>query len=149
MLKPKMNVTKKFSANLHEKHDSAAKHKAIAYFSKNYGLNLKENEDRFGPDLKAFNGEEFIGYVECEQKNNWDKDKFPFKDVQIPARKAKFLVEVAIIFFMLNKDGSKALHIDGVDVAESSTAEVPNVHVEKGEQFYKVSIDKAVFVDVI
>ena len=139
---------KRFSKELFDENDQLAKSAAIKHFTKE-GFTVQVNPDRYAADLMLFKNGKFVQFVECEVKRVWKDDEFPYANVQFPKRKEKYVKEDPITFFMINNKGSRALLVKGVDMICSILKEVPNKYVFKGEEFFQVSLDKVVFVDLI
>jgi len=78
---------KKFSKELFEKYDEAAREVAKDWLTEE-GWAVRDNPDKYGTDLKAT--KEGIHFdIEVEVRASWTGD-FPFDTLNIPARKAKF-----------------------------------------------------------
>jgi len=146
-----MGVHKRFDKKLFEENDKKAKGIAIKYY-KDLGYNIEENSKRYGPDLLLHDKDnKFIGYVECEKKNVWKEYEFPYDSVQFPERKKKYVLtnqDCIVTFFMVNKECSRALIVDGNDLINSPLEEVSNKYIRKGEYFFKVDLKKVEFVDI-
>jgi hypothetical protein len=142
---------KKFSNSLYNENDSPARAAVIDYIS-SAGLMVKDNPDKYGPDLIVHKG---LGtkshYVEVEVKRVWssDSDEFPWATVQIPARKKKFLdVGLPIEFFILRSDLRMAIVIPDFVLGASPLVEVKNKYIPAGEMFYQVDISQCDLVDI-
>jgi hypothetical protein len=159
---------KKWDKTLFEKHDRLGKKYASHFLPKILKLvnpkkyknvEVKENPDKFGPDLECYNNGKLIGYFEPEIKNNWDTENFNFPDLQIPERKAKWVDGhngLPVTFCILRKPvagGSSPPSIQGMatvtgkNVASSPKQMVPNKYVPQGELFFKVPLNKVKFHD--
>ncbi len=136
--------TKRFSESLHSKFDAKAREKAKAFIEREYGFEVVDNPDPYGPDLMAYDGERFAGYVECEVKDVWKGRRFPFQTIQFPKRKSKFLTD-AILFVMFNSKMNRCLIVDGRDLEKAKLVEVSNKYVKKGEFFYQVKANDVTF----
>ena len=130
------SVYKKFDKELFDKNDSIARSKAKEYFLSK-GQEVKDNEDKYGPDLVLGSGIN----VELEVKHSWKGRKFPFKTVQIPERKEKF-AKIGCLFVMFNSDLTSGFLIQSKDILESPKVEVSNKFVKSGEKFFQIDIDK-------
>lgn len=78
---------KKFSKELFEKYDEAARDVAKDWLTEE-GWNVRDNPDKYGTDLIATKDDVYWD-VEVEVRASWTGD-FPYKSLQIPQRKAKF-----------------------------------------------------------
>lgn len=142
---------KTFSNSLYNENDSPARAAVIEYISSS-GLMVKDNPDKYGPDLIVHKG---LGkkshYVEVEVKKVWagGQDTFPWTTVQIPARKKKFLdVGLPIEFFILRADLRMAIVIPDFVLGASPLVEVKNKYIPNGEMFFQVDISQCDLVDL-
>ena len=136
---------KKFDQKLHDKYDHCARSIVSSFIcSQRYGIVVMANPDMYGPDLIIEDeAEDEVYYGECEIKNNWSGAKFPFKTVQFPLRKQKFMkLDKKCYFFMLNKEKTYVLTVDGKDILKSPVKEVKNKYIPNGEMFFQVPIER-------
>lgn len=140
-------VTKQFSADLHDKNDERGREAAKRLF-KRWGLELKDNPDKYGVDLQAYKDGELYGNVEVEVREAWQGD-FKFDTLNIPHRKRKFFEKDGrncLVAF--NSDLSQAFICDDWTVLFSNIEEVKNKYVENGEMFFKVPVNQIKLVQV-
>jgi len=78
---------KKFSKELFEKYDEAARQVAKDWLS-DEGWEVRDNPDKYGVDLFATKDDSHWD-IEVEVRASWTGD-FPYKTLQIPERKGKF-----------------------------------------------------------
>lgn len=144
-----MGERKRFSKRLYNQNDSQAKDICKEFWA-NREIELRDNPNRYGPDLLMFKDNEQIGMVECEIKRVWKGKDFPWPTIQFPERKAKYIdaADGKIIFFMLNNECTHAVIVEGNDLITSEKKEVSNIYVRKGEYFYQVPVEKAVLVEI-
>jgi hypothetical protein len=139
---------KPFSKSLHSSNDPQSRRVVIEYFRKQ-GIPLKENTNQFGVDLLSPDG---TLQIEVEHRLPWTEAEWPFADINVPERKAKFLAEGKAQYIILSRDFSRMGIIRGEDVKEYIVDE--NLHLNKnkfvkdGEYFYKVPTDKFKWVSV-
>lgn len=96
-----------------------------------------EGEEDYGVDLVALHP---FGH-ELEVRQIWG-DKFPYKTVHIPYRKKKVIDKNKNCYFwILNRDFSKALLIDGEHVKNSPVVEISANG--KMDKFYDVNIQNS------
>jgi hypothetical protein len=143
-----MGKTKRFSKKLHKQNDKKAREIATEWFAKE-GYELRDNPDKYGVDLLGYKNDELVMYVEVEIKRVWKEEKFPYGSVQFPSRKFKFCqLDKPTAFMMINNKCNRALLVTGQDLIKSPLKEVRNVYVDKGEDFFIVSLDKVTFIEV-
>lgn len=124
---------KKFSPSLYASNDGA-KIIAIEYFT-SIGKHAIVNPDDYGIDLIV----DGRFYCEVEVKHNWDKDEFPFKTLQVPFRKMKFVnLDKPSYFMVINKHRTRAIVVKHTDLLDSPVVEVPNKYLPEGEKFFQV-----------
>jgi len=148
-------MKKPFDVYLYEENDKIARDLVKIAFLANYGYNLDDNPDTYGPDLKAYQNGKFIGYVEVEIKQFWkDHTKFPDNFLHIPERKKKFLnyydrpeVVVPIVFCVLSADHKAGYWIDGEDLANCSLINKPNKYMDK-ELFFDIPLSRMQYFEV-
>ena len=140
-------VRKPFSKELYAQNDAKAKKLAKAFFAK-LGIELEDHPKRYDVDLVRTDGE---GFVECEIKNVWKDEPFPYESVQFPERKAKYVYknDKPVTFFMLNSKCNRCLTVKGEDLLKSPLKEVWNKYMRGGgEMFFQVPLDKVEFHDI-
>lgn len=141
-------ATKAFSKKLHEQNDEKARQIAKDFFTKQ-GFLVQDNPNKYGVDLIAYKDGELKFYIECEIKRVWKEDKFPYGSVQFPERKWKFCnLDRPTAFFMLNNKCNHAVLVTGQDLVKSPLRAVPNIYMQKDENFFQVPLDKATFVEL-
>ena len=160
---------KKFDHKLYRDNDNLGKKFAKHFLpkimkqsnpEKYNSVEIRENSDKYGPDLCCYNDGELIGYFEPEIKHNWNTDKFPFNDLQIPERKAKWANGhngLPVTFCVLSKpsrfSGSVSATtsilnmatVTGKNLIDSPTEVVSNKYVPEGERSFKVPLNKVQF----
>jgi hypothetical protein len=133
---------KKFDQKLFNENDPKSREIIINFFKK-YNVFLKDNNDKYGVDLVS---EDNSVKFELERRLVWNKTEFPFSDVNLPERKAKFFLENNVSYIIISKDYSHIGVIMG-DVIKSyltdnNLKESANKFVSKGEMFYKLPKSK-------
>ena len=119
---------------------------------KYHSVEVKDNQDVYGPDLCCYNEGELVGYFETEIKHNWVSDKFPFQDLQIPERKAKWIdghKGLPVTFCVLSKpvgnDSVPSIQnmvtVKGRTMSKCPLQVIPNKFMPHGEKFFKIPID--------
>lgn len=129
---------KRFDQNLYEQYDQFGRNRVVMYYAK-LGIELKDNPDKYGVDLIAYDDGEKIGYVEVEVRASWKSDQFPFDSLHVPERKKKLLTnDLHTVLVSVNCYGTRAFICDYRTVLASPLLESPNMYISKGERFYKV-----------
>lgn len=133
---------KPFSRDLHQGNDPKSRRIVIEYFRKQ-GIPMNENPDKFGVDLISADG---TLQIEVERRLPWIETDWPFADINVPERKAKFLAEGKAQYIILSRDFSRMGIIRGEDIkpfiVDDNLRVNPNKYVREGEYFYKVPIAK-------
>lgn len=143
-----IGVHKHFSTTLHRSNDPQSRKVVIAFFKKK-GIPLEENPDKYGIDLISPDGSL---QIEIEHRLSWDAPEFPFPDINIPERKAKFFESGNAQYVILSKDFKYMGVLRGQDMLEyihnSNLHENKNKFVKNGELFFKVPVNKFKWVKV-
>jgi hypothetical protein len=137
---------KKFDKKLYNQNDNKAR-KAGIKFWKSKGYNIQNNPDEFGPDLIAEkDGDSF--FVEVEVKHNWNKEQFPFNDLQIPERKKKFATIAQKTYFMVfNSILNRAFICSNKTLLNSPLQNISNKYMDN-ENFFKIPVSKLKLVEI-
>ena len=124
--------------------DNKAKTAVRSYLdSKGILTNIRED---YGPDIQSW----ISVSHEVEIKSSWE-DEWPtnWSTVHIPDRKKKYLESGRrIAFWVLNKDCSKAWHIDGKHMKEAYVKNIPNTRYPEGENFYDIPIKLCNLIEI-
>lgn len=136
-----MAKSKPFEQSLHDDNDLPAR-KVVQEFYARIGVALIDNPDRYGIDLVETDGP-FC--VEVERRPVWDKDAFPFVEVNFLERKVKFFrdrLPGSTTYAIVSKDlkGIGIIDDEGIMavVEKSAPKENPNRFVHDSEFFYKI-----------
>ena len=110
------------------------------------GWDVRENPDQYGIDLLCESDTRAI-QVEVEVKVYW-QDRFPFKTLHIPFRKAKFATDESV-FAVLSNDLSRAALVSGESlrgctVVSKKTSETGDWE----DQFFEVPFERIEFVTI-
>lgn len=110
------------------------------------GWDVRDNPDPYGIDLLCTAGEREIG-VEVEVKVYW-QDRFPFKTLHIPQRKAKFAKDNTV-FAILSGDLTRAALVSGYDVKNASIVKKMTSQTgDKEDYFFEVTLDRVEFIQI-
>lgn len=135
---------KPFNKELFENNDKTAREITKSFYKDRYGFSINDNPNIYGADLMWENH-----LIECEIKNVWKDDIFPYSNVQIPERKSKiFLHRDFWEFIMINNNLTVLLSLDKEQILSSPIVEVNNKYISKGEYFYQVPIEFAKFYHI-
>jgi hypothetical protein len=129
---------KAFDRELYRANDNKARQATKRYFERK-GYTVYDHPDQYAQDL-VVEDEGATFCVECEVKNVWSGERFPYQSVQLPERKSKFF-NTATMFFIWNKELTHAMTFWSQDVQQLEPVEVPNKYVQKGEYFYQIPMD--------
>lgn len=131
-------VHKQFSRSLHKGNDPQSRRVVKEFFQKR-GITLNDNPNEYGIDLVSPDG---TLMVEVEHRLPWTDEEFPFAEINIPERKAKFLRDGKCQYVILSCNFSRMGIVRGPDVqpfiTDDNLAHNPNKYVRNGEYFYKV-----------
>ena len=125
--------------------DNKAK-EAVRAFLDSKGILTNIQED-YGPDIQSWVN---ISH-EVEIKSSWE-DVWPpnWATVHIPYRKKKYLDGGRrIAFWVLNKDCSKAWHIEGKHMKEEYVRNIPNRRYPEGENFYDIPVSLCSLINLV
>ena len=137
-----IGINKPFSKSLHSKNDPKSRKITKEFFAKR-GVTLVDHPNKFDIDLMTEDG----GLrVEVEHRLVWTEPEFPFSEVNVPQRKAKFFREGKTDYVILSE---RYTHIGFISadsiknyMEDKHLKESPNKYVEKDEYFYKIPKDK-------
>lgn len=138
---------KQFEQSLFDENDPKSRDVVKAYFASR-GLVLVDNPDKYGVDLVSEDGEL---KVEVERRPVWDKDEFPFSEVNILARKAKFF-NAGAAYVIVSNDFSRIGVIRNsliLRYLKETPRESGNRYVGSGELFYKVPKSEFTWTKII
>ncbi len=125
-----------FNKQAYQACDSRAKNAVRAYLdSKGIITNVRED---YGVDIRSWIPTDH----EVEIKSSW-VDDWPdsWNTVHIPYRKKKLLSKGSrVMFWVLNKDCTKAWHIDCKYMEDKYVRNIPNTRYPDGENFYDIPI---------
>ena len=139
---------KKFDQKLFNDNDPKSREIVINFFKK-YNIILKDNEDKYGVDLISEDGSMKF---ELERRLVWNKTEFPFSDINLPERKAKFFLQNNVSYIIISNDYSHIGIIMGGDIKEyiknTNLKESANKFVSRGEMFYKLPKHKFKWIKI-
>lgn len=134
---------KKFDQELHDKYDPPARAAVAAWMNMKWGVEAKDNPDKYGTDLIVYKNGKQVGFAEVEVRQ-WNP--CPFPTIHVPVRK-KHMIEVPkTLFFALTQDmrhaywimGHKALSFDTIELRDAT----------KHEAYYDVPKELFSYVDL-
>ncbi len=82
-------ATKRFDKELHDTYDKFGRDVVKDYVSSFWGMEARDNPDRYGIDLHLYKDDLLIGYAEVEVRLSWKTVEFPYEDLNVPNRKKK------------------------------------------------------------
>ena len=139
-------VAKRFNRALHAGNDPQSR-RIVKEYLKKQGIVVNDNPNVYGIDLISPDG---TLQIEVEHRLVWDSDEFPYEEVNVPERKAKFLQDGKTQYFILSQDFSRMGMIHGKDVqpyiVDDNLQESSNRFVRGGEYFFKVPKSKFVWI---
>lgn len=137
-------MRKAFNRELYAKYDELAKKKTKEHLN-SIGYQVVDHPNKYAQDLIAKSEmNEFL--VECEVKIVWNTKEFPYTTVQLPERKSKFFNE-RTLFYIWNKDTTRAVTFWSDDVKKLTPVEVPNKYVARGEYFYQIPLEMTQIIE--
>ncbi len=140
--------SKKFSQKLFSANDPKSRRLVKAFFAER-GVTLVDHPNKYDIDLVSEDG---TIRVEVEHRLNWDVPEFPYDEVNVPERKAKFFSEGNTHYVILSKDYKYLGFISGPKIKKfmipECLKESRNRFVQECEFFYKVPKTQFEFYEV-
>lgn len=141
---------KKFDIELFNNNDPKARKVVKKYFKK-YGFSLEDNLEKYGPDLfDASNG----FFIEVERREVWKNEEFPFEDVHLPERKAKYFLNSKLdVHYVIISENYKYLGIIFFEkilpyLKDKYLKESSNKFIRSGENFFKIPKEEFIWVKI-
>jgi hypothetical protein len=133
-----MSNSKPFDQSLHDECDPKAREVVKRYY-KSMGITMLDNEDKYGVDLISEDGSR---QAEVERRLVWRSGDFPFADINMPERKAKFFLNSNASYVVVSEDFTRVGGISNENlrkfIKEDNLKANPNKYVGSGEMFYKL-----------
>ena len=133
-----IGVRKPFNKSLHAKNDPKSRRLVQAFFAER-GVVLIDHPNKYDIDLISENGDI---RVEVEHRLNWDQVEFPYSEVNVPERKAKFFEAGNTHYVILSQNYKHLGFISATRIQQfmkpECLKESRNRFVESSEYFYKV-----------
>lgn len=133
-----LGESKKFDRTLHQGNDPKSRQVVKDYLAKQ-GFIVEDNTNQYGVDLVSEDG---AIQVEVEHRLPWTGERFPFSEINVPERKAKFFRNGKVHYVILSKDYSRLGIILGKNIqtfmGNDNLVENPNKFVKNNELFFKV-----------
>lgn len=142
-------ATKPFDQTLHDQNDPLSR-SAVKQFFANRGIVFQDNPDKYGIDLIHRDGDESI---EVERRIVWQTYHFPYDEINLPQRKAKFFSHTpkshyAIVSKNFSRIGIITNRKIKTFIQESFLKENKNKFVAEQEYFYKLPKDQFTWFSV-
>lgn len=134
---------KLFSPRLFKENDVIGKTAGIIYLSSLGPGEIEVETTKYGVDLVRTSGGANQS-LECEVKKVWKGGAFPYTDVQVLHRKAKYF-SVGADLLLLSGNHQDFCIIKSKDIMAAPVEKVSNIYVPQGELFFKVPLKKAMF----
>ena len=133
-----MSAYKPFDLALHETYDAPAREAVSKWIKMKWGLEIRDNPNRYGVDLICFRSGSPVGALEVEVRQlGFDSHR----SIHAAQRKEKLFQEgLPTLFFALTQDLSRAYYLKADLIKDCPLVEVHNRYVGKGEMFYDVPI---------
>lgn len=129
---------KKFDKELFESHDPRCRKVVKDYLAKN-NIFVDDNPNKYGVDLLS---EDESVQIEIEHRISWTKDEFPYNEINVPERKAKFFSDGKVSYVIISNDYSHMGIITGNKIKKyinkQNLKESSNRFIRSGELFYKI-----------
>ncbi len=140
--------SKPFSKTLHARNDPKSRAVVKKFFAER-GVELVDHPNQFDIDLVTTDG---LLRVEVEHRINWDTPDFPYKEVNVPERKAKFFETGNAHYVILSKDYTRLGFISAKKIQAfikpDCLKESSNRFMKEAEYFYKVPQTEFEFFDI-
>lgn len=129
---------KKFDKDLFEKNDPTCRQIVKKFLLKN-NIVVDDNPNKYGVDLLS---EDESVQIEIEHRLSWVKDEFPYSEINVPERKAKFFSSGKVSYVIVSKNYSHIGVITGEKIKKyinlDNLKESSNKFISSGEMFYKI-----------
>lgn len=133
---------KKFNKQLYEEYNDKAIASVLAHIESSSGMYARINPNKFGPDIILYRGYKPYSYIEVEVVSRWTNGDFPYANVHILGRKAKYLkLGLPIEFWRLRADTQVCIIVPDYVIEKDMLQEVPNSMMPEGEQMFCVPLD--------
>lgn len=133
-----IGVRKPFSKGLHAKNDPKSRTLVKTFFAER-GIKLVDHPNKYDIDLVSEDG---TIRVEVEHRLNWDEPIFPYEEINVPERKAKFFEAGNTHYVILSRDYKFLGFISALAIQKfikpEYLKESRNRFVFECEYFYKV-----------
>jgi len=130
--------SKRFSPSLHQSNDPKSRQIVKDYLAQ-FGLIVKDNSDKYGVDLVSEDG---LLQIELEHRLPWVDEEFPYAEINVPERKAKFLREGQVQYIILSRAYDRLGIVTGEIIqqfiVDDNLVVNPNKYVRNDEYFFKV-----------
>jgi len=129
---------KPFSQHLHDVYDNPGRKTVSDWVQMKWGLQVKDNPNRYGVDLICCRSDVPVGLLEVEvRQEGFDR----LGSIHVAQRKDKLFQEgLPTLFFAVTQDLSRAYWVKADLIANCPLIEVHNKYVSKGEFFYDCPI---------
>jgi hypothetical protein len=128
---------KTYDQSLSDKYDTPGREAVKKFLLREWDLYASDYKKYEVDLICSRNGKNKI-YVEVEVRPSF-RWEFPFETIHIPERKAKlFDNNLPTIYFVVNKNFTKALWINTNQITNCDLVENPNCNIKEGEYFYNV-----------
>jgi hypothetical protein len=129
---------KPFNQYLHDVYDGPARKAVSNWVKMKWGLDARDNPNKFGVDLICFRSDSPVGALEVEvRQEGFDRHG----SIHVGHRKAKLFQEgLPTLFFALAQDLSYAYWVKADSIEGCPLIEVKNFYVPNGELFYDCPI---------
>jgi len=143
-----IGVNKPFDKGLHTKNDPKSRRLIKDFFAER-GLVLIDHPNKYDIDLISEDG---IIRVEVEHRLNWVNAVFPYAEINVPERKAKFFAKGKAHYCILSKEYEYVGFISAEKIQKyikpRFLKESSNRFVKENEFFYKVPKEEFEFYQV-
>lgn len=133
-----IGVNKPFSPSLHAKNDPKSRELVKEFFAER-GIIINDHPNKYDVDLISSDG---LLRVEVEHRMNWKTAEFPFNEINVPERKAKFFKEGKTHYVILSNEYQYLGFISALKIKKfmipECLKESSNRFVKSNEYFYKI-----------
>ena len=140
--------SKPFSKRLHASNDPKSRAIVKKFFAER-DITLVDHPNQFDIDLTTEDGKL---RVEVEHRLNWDEHDFPYTEVNVPERKAKFFQNGTTHYVILSENYKRLGFIGASKIQKfmkpECLKESSNRFMKEAEYFYKIPQTEFEFFDV-
>jgi len=113
-------------------------------------INISDHPNNYDIDLISTLQDGSKRYIEAEYSLSWKSHKFPYGMFNVPSRKRKFFEKYPnSLYVMVNYNRTMIAIVEGDVILQQPLVEFSNRFNKSGEYFYRMTLDKVRFEELI